>query len=100
MFTDWVQNRRRSRHRGTRRLRMLCAGGAAAALLSLGLAIHGGASGTTAHLTVHRGDTLWGIATAHYPGDSVQVRVAQLEAVNRLGSASLRPGQILTLPGP
>ncbi len=76
------------------------AGATAAALCSLVLAVHGGASGQAVHVTVHKGDTLWGIASAHYTGDDTQARISQIESQNHLHGASLNPGQILTLPEP
>lgn len=48
---------------------------------------------------VRAGDTLWGVATAHY-GDSCDPRRAvwELRVVNRLAGPTLRPGQVLVLP--
>jgi nucleoid-associated protein YgaU len=73
---------------------------AVAALLLLGGVAYGGASSGPEHVTVRPGDTLWAIAAAHYPGDDIQYRLAQLERVNHLLDAELSPGEILTLPAP
>jgi LysM repeat protein len=43
-------------------------------------------------------DTLWSIASRSYGGD-VREGVWKLEQRNRLGSATIRPGQVLVLPG-
>jgi nucleoid-associated protein YgaU len=48
---------------------------------------------------VRAGDTLWSVAGRAYPGghDPRQL-VFRIERRNRLGSADIRPGQVLTLP--
>jgi hypothetical protein len=46
---------------------------------------------------VRAGDTLWGIAAAHYGGDPRE-GVYRLERRNHLGGAIVRPGQRLLLP--
>jgi nucleoid-associated protein YgaU len=48
---------------------------------------------------VEPGDTLWGIATARYPGDDVRVRVDEIERLNGLHSPSIEVGETLQLPG-
>ena len=53
-------------------------------------------SGDTTHV-VQPGDTLWGIATAHYAGDPREA-IWRVREANGLGTATLRPGQRLTLP--
>ena len=78
----------------------VAAGVAFTALLAVGGATYGGATSGPQRVTVHSGDTLWAIAGSHYPGDDVQARVAQLEAVNHLSGAGISPGQTLTLPAP
>jgi nucleoid-associated protein YgaU len=100
LLEDRAAVRRRPRPRGKRRVRLLSAGAGVAAALGIALAVHGGASGTPAQVTVHRGDTLWAIAGAHYPGDAPQAAVARIEAANHLAGPVLRPGQVLTLPAP
>lgn len=46
---------------------------------------------------VQPGDTLWGIATAHYAGDPRE-GVWEIEKRNHLASATIEPGQQLVLP--
>jgi LysM repeat protein len=43
-------------------------------------------------------DTLWSIAAKSYGGD-VREGVWKLEQRNQLGSATIRPGELLVLPG-
>ena len=43
-------------------------------------------------------DTLWSIAARRYAGD-VREGVWKLEQRNHLGSATIRPGEVLVLPG-
>lgn len=98
--SDAAAPRRRRRSRRGRRARV--AGGAAvvaaAGLLLLGAA--GGASSPPHHVTVHAGDTLWGIAVAAYGSNDVPARVHDIEAANHLAGAELSPGEVLTLPAP
>jgi LysM repeat protein len=62
-----------------------------------------GASGSKAvsseHYSVHQGDTLWSIADTVAPSQDPREYVALLVELNRLDSASLKPGQDLILPG-
>lgn len=100
---DATAPRRHPRVRSGRRRRRAwasAAGLAVAGVLFIGGVVHGGASSPPQQVVVHRGDTLWGIAAAHYPGDDLQYRVTQLESTNHLGDGSLSPGQILILPAP
>ncbi len=76
------------------------AGVAVSALLLLGGVAYGGSSNGVQHIVVHAGDTIWGITRAHYPGDDIQQRVAEVEAANHLHGGLISPGQILTLPAP
>jgi hypothetical protein len=48
-------------------------------------------------VVVGPGDTLWGIAAAHYGGDP-RARVDQIIRVNHLASPTLVPGQALRIP--
>jgi LysM repeat protein len=69
------------------------------AALAVGLAArssHG--AGPERHYVVRPADTLWSIASRTYAGD-VREGVWKLEQRNHLGSATLRPGQVLVLPG-
>ncbi len=55
------------------------------------------ASGPEQRYTVRAGDTLWGIAVAHFTGDPRE-GVWELRERNHLAGVMIRPGQILTLP--
>ena len=100
MLEDWGTPRLRRQSRRGRRRFLLLAGVVGAAATSLLLVTHGGASTGSAHITIHRGDTLWAIAASRYSGDDIQTRVQQIEAANHLAGGRLSPGQILTLPEP
>ena len=56
-----------------------------------------GASGPEQRYRVRAGDTLWGIAAAHFAGDPRE-GVWELQHRNRLTGAAIRPGQVLVLP--
>src|ERR1700732_116905 len=98
MIQDAVPPRSFRRGRHTKRPRVLAAalGVATATLLLARSVVYGGATSGPERVTVHTGDTLWAIASSHYPGDDVQARVVQIEAANHLAGAGLNPGQILT----
>ena len=69
------------------------------AALAVGLAArssHG--AGPERHYVVKPSDTLWSIAARSYAGD-VREGVWKLEQRNHLGSATIRPGEVLVLPG-
>ena len=91
---------RRSSPRRRPRLVAVAAGVAVSALLLIGGVAYGGASSGPQRVTVHSGDTLWGIVAAHYGTGDMQSRIAEVEAANHLGSAAISPGRILTLPAP
>jgi LysM repeat protein len=55
-------------------------------------------AGPERHYVVKPADTLWAIAERSYAGD-VREGVWKLEQRNNLTSATLRPGQVLVLPG-
>ena len=102
MIQDAGPPRRYRRGRASKRPRVLAAalGVAAASLLLAGGVAYGGASSGPQRVTVRAGDTLWGIASSHYPGDDVQSRIAQIESANHLARAELSPGELLNLPAP
>ena len=56
-----------------------------------------GAHGKRDVYRVHPYDTLWTIASSHYGGD-VRDAVWQIENVNHLAGAAIRPGELLVLP--
>lgn len=52
-----------------------------------------------ATVVVHRGDTLWAIASSHTSTSAdVQDTIDRITEVNHLSSASLTPGQHLRIP--
>ncbi|TMD95563.1 MAG: LysM peptidoglycan-binding domain-containing protein [Chloroflexi bacterium] len=74
---------------------------AAVLCLSAGLALAARGSSDTAFTTVvvQPGDTLWSIASDHYPGDDVRIRVQDIEQANGLRGPAIEVGQSLKLPG-
>ena len=70
-------------------------------LASLGLAVaaHGGSEPSYTTVVVQPGDTLWSIASEHYPADDVRVRVDDIEQANGLHGPAIEVGQTLRLPG-
>ncbi len=73
-------------------------GAVAAANLALALGVHGGTPAVYTEVVVQPGDTLWSIASEHYPGDDVRVRVDDIEHLNGLHSPLIEAGQTLRLP--
>jgi nucleoid-associated protein YgaU len=73
---------------------------AAAGLVVVGGVAYAGSPNTNTHVVVHAGETLWGIAAAHYPGSNIEQSISEIESANRLSSAEIRPGETLTLPAP
>jgi LysM repeat protein len=69
-------------------------------IAGFGLAME--AFGDTAPLestvVVQPGDTLWGIASAHYPGADPRERVDAIERLNGLDSPVIEAGETLRLP--
>ena len=51
-----------------------------------------------ATVVVHRGDTLWSIASAHTGSSDVQDTIDQISEVNHLHGAGISPGQRLRVP--
>ena len=49
-------------------------------------------------VTVHPGDTLWSIASAHAGSGDVQDAIDRISAVNHLRGAGLQPGERLRIP--
>ena len=85
---------------GYRSVRRLLAAVAAVSLLGVGLALaaHGSTSTGYSTVVVQPGDTLWSIASEHYPGDDVRVRVDDIEQANGLAGPTIQVGQTLRLP--
>ena len=73
---------------------------AACSLATVGLAkvAYGGSTPADATVVVQPGDTLWSIATAHYPADDVRARVDDIERLNGLQSPLIEVGETLHLP--
>ena len=75
---------------------------AIALLLMIALVLgHASASSGASHPRLHMvrsGDTLWGIAEAAYPSDDPRDAIDQIEQANHLTSATISPGERLTLP--
>jgi nucleoid-associated protein YgaU len=67
--------------------------------LGLALAAHGGDRPAGSTMVVQPGDTLWSIASQHYPADDVRVRVQDIEQANGLHGPAIEVGQTLRLPG-
>ena len=66
--------------------------------LVVGLAAHpSGSAGKPVSYVVKPTDTLWTIATKHYPGDPRE-GIWELQERNHLNSTTLVPGQRLVLP--
>jgi nucleoid-associated protein YgaU len=92
---------RATRTGGSRLVRRAALVLGAVALVSLGFAggAHGSASAPYTTVLVQPGDTLWSIATEHYPADDVRVRVDDIEQANGLHGPAIQVGQTLRLPG-
>ncbi len=73
---------------------------AAAGLVVVGGVAYAGSPTTNTRVAVHAGDTLWGIAAAHYPGSNIEQSISIIESANHLSGAAIRPGETLTLPAP
>jgi LysM repeat protein len=70
----------------------------AVAALAVGLAARpSGSAGKPVNYVVQPTDTLWSIATKHYPGDPRE-GIWELQRRNRLTGTTLVPGQRLVLP--
>ena len=74
-------------------------GAVAAANLALALVVHGGPPAVYTEVVVQPGETLWSIASEHYPSDDVRIRVDDIERLNGLHSPRIDAGQTLRLPG-
>jgi LysM repeat protein len=71
----------------------------ALAALAVGLVAHSSqGAGPERSYVVKPTDTLWSIAVRNYAGD-VREGVWKLQERNGLRTSTLRPGQVLTLPG-
>lgn len=73
---------------------------AAAGLVVVGGVAYAGSPTSNTRVVVHAGDTLWGVAAAHYPGSNIEESISIIESTNHLSGAAIRPGETLTLPAP
>jgi LysM repeat protein len=71
---------------------------AAGAGVGFAVVAHGWSGPADSTVVVQPGDTLWSIATEHYPSDDVRDRVEQIEQANGLRSPVIEAGQTLHLP--
>jgi LysM repeat protein len=91
----------RSTHRaGARRAGRLAAmlGLAVGVSISLAVVAHGGTAPVVTTVVVQPGDTIWSIATAHYPSDDIRARVDDIERANGLNGPQIEAGETLRLP--
>ena len=52
-------------------------------------------------ITVHSGDTIWGIASKYIdPSDDIRQKVQEICTFNDIKAGSIYPGQILVIPVP
>lgn len=81
-------------------MRRLLAAVAALFLFGAGLALgaHGSTSTGYETVVVQPGDTLWSIASEHYPADDVRARVQDIEDANGMDGPVIAAGQTLKLP--
>jgi Tfp pilus assembly protein FimV len=88
------------RHSGTYRRRRLGALLAVSAVVYILYANAGADAGTTpVSYTVEYGDTLWEVATGHYPSsEDPRAVIEAIRQVNDLEGYGLRPGMRLELP--
>jgi LysM domain len=89
----------------TRRGRLVLVLGVMSLLVLAGFTLGRGSSlaaGRTAspqhHVVVEPGETLWSVAVRIAPHNDPRLVVADIESLNHLSSASVEPGQVLTVP--
>lgn len=102
MITDFGPAVRRPRRRRWQRDPRVVAAGMATAVggfVLLGSNVYGALDvGRPAQVQVHRGDSLWSIAAAHYQSGDVRDHIDQIIALNHLDSSAITPGETLLLP--
>ena len=77
-------------------VRSLAVGTVLAAMMTSG--VLGSQRGGGTWVTVQPGQTLWAIATAHYPQTDPRQSVYDIQAANHLRTANIYPGERLLLP--
>jgi LysM repeat protein len=66
--------------------------------VSLAVVAHGGTAPVVTTVVVLPGDTIWSIASAHYPSDDIRARVDDIERANGLSGPQIEAGETLRLP--
>lgn len=94
----------RGRPRHARRWRRIVRNAVLAGLVlvAVGLAAARSVEGSTPPaqqtVVVQRGDTIWSLASRHYPDSDPRSRVDEIERLNHLDGPDLRPGERIQLP--
>jgi LysM repeat protein len=94
----------RDRPRQARRWRRIVRNAVLAGLVlvAVGLAaarsVEGSAPPAQQTVMVQRGDTIWSLASRHYPDSDPRSRVDQIERLNHLDGPDVRPGERIQLP--
>jgi LysM repeat protein len=81
-----------------RPLAALIAAAACAAALMLSFAVPSPGAARPSHYRVRAGDSLWAIATAHYPATDPRSAVYTIRSANHLSGSTIVAGQQLVLP--
>ena len=68
------------------------------AVFALSRTAYGGSPGGYEVVRVGVGETVWGIATARYPGADTRSKVDEIVRLNGLEQRLLQPGQTLKVP--
>jgi LysM repeat protein len=102
MITDFGPALRTDRRRRWQRNPRVVVAGTVAAIAGsvlLGGNVYGALStGQPSQVQVHRGDSIWSIAAAHYQAGDVRDHVDQIITLNHLDGGAITPGQTLLLP--
>ena len=102
MITDFGPTVCRPRRRRWQRSPKVVVAGMATAVAGfvlLGSNVYGALNvGEPTQVQVHRGDSLWSIAAAHYQSGDVRDHIDQIIALNHLAGGSITPGESLLLP--
>jgi hypothetical protein len=104
MIRDYGSALRRPRRRRWQRDPRVVVAGLATAVAGsvlLGGNVYGALNvGQPGHIQVHRGDTLWSIASSNYSSGDVRDHIDQIISLNHLAGGSISPGETLLLPAP
>jgi Tfp pilus assembly protein FimV len=77
-------------------VRTVALGALLGALMTSG--VLGSQRGGGTWITVRPGQTLWAIASAHYPQTDPRQSIYDIQAANHLGTVTIYPGERLLLP--